>query len=428
MPPLTLTRESDSATADLRRRIAQADARASDRRDHADRLVADLRVQGVNPAEDAEGFRRVDAAYAEVDQATEEAAALRRQLDGIYAGRELAGGGEHLHRDVSLADSVRANSPAAAAAGENLSLARLLRGVLTSRWDGAEAEVAQMGTTPGGAGGFLVPELLSAEVLDLARARARVIQAGARVFPILSNPAHVARLEGDPQAGWRNEHAVIVEGNVTVGRMTFMPKSLAVLVKTSLELLEDALPTTEEVVRDAIAASIAVELDRVALLGSGVAPQPRGLRNTPGVHVMVLGTGNGARPTWNDLVAAAGAVDDANHTPGAFIMAPRTNRTLTTLEDADGNPRRIPATVEDLPRLTTTQVPTNRVLGTSNDVSDVYVGEWPLLFFGVRTQLVISPLVERFADTGQVAFVGWVRADMQVARPSAFTIIEGIRP
>jgi len=36
-------------------------------------------------------------------------------------------------------------------------------------------------------------------------------------------------------------------------------------------------------------------------------------------------------------------------------------------------------------------------------------------------------LNERFAEFGQVGFVGWLRADVQVARPAALAKIVGIK-
>jgi len=36
-------------------------------------------------------------------------------------------------------------------------------------------------------------------------------------------------------------------------------------------------------------------------------------------------------------------------------------------------------------------------------------------------------LRERFAETGQLAFVGHVRADIAVMRPKSFAIISGIK-
>ena len=54
-----------------------------------------------------------------------------------------------------------------------------------------------------------------------------------------------------------------------------------------------------------------------------------------------------------------------------------------------------------LPRYATTQEPVNRTQGTSVDASNVYyVGDWTQVCIGMRTDLQISVLSERYADSG----------------------------
>jgi hypothetical protein len=52
----------------------------------------------------------------------------------------------------------------------------------------------------------------------------------------------------------------------------------------------------------------------------------------------------------------------------------------------------------------------NLTLGTSSDTSDAFVGQWDELMLGVRTNLEIQFLRERYADNAQVAFLAWFRA------------------
>lgn len=82
----------------------------------------------------------------------------------------------------------------------------------------------------------------------------------------------------------------------------------------------------------------------------------------------------------------------------------------------------------DIPRLTTNQIPTNLTVGTSSNCSEVYVGQWDRCWVGMRTELLMTPLTERYADLGQIAWVCWLRADVQLAQPAAFNVITGIRP
>ena len=72
-------------------------------------------------------------------------------------------------------------------------------------------------------------------------------------------------------------------------------------------------------------------------------------------------------------------------------------------------------------------MPVNLTVGTSTDCSEVYTGQWDQCWIGVRTDLRILPLRERFIDSGQYGFLAWLRADVQLAQPAAFVVDTGVR-
>jgi HK97 family phage major capsid protein len=88
----------------------------------------------------------------------------------------------------------------------------------------------------------------------------------------------------------------------------------------------------------------------------------------------------------------------------------------------------MPDYVNNVPAYVTNQIGNAITVGTSNDTSDYFVGDWSNLLIGLRTDLEIS----RHADplmlsNGQVVFVGWLRMDVQVARLGAFEVLAGLR-
>ena len=306
-----------------------------------------------------------------------------------------------------------------------LSLGLMLRGWLTSRWDGAEREQRALleGTQAGG--GVLVPTPLSASIIDRARNVSRCFQAGARVVPMDSQTLKVPRLTGSSAPAWRVENAAIAEGDLTLDSISFTARSLAFIVKASRELIEDGRDV-ENTVRNDLAAQVALELDRVMLRGSGTAPEPRGVRNQSGITVTAFGGANGAAPTnWDHYLDAIQVLRAANYEPTAVISAPRSEATLMKLKDSTGAYLPPPAGLPT--RLTTNQVPTNLTTGTSTDTTEVYLGDWSNLWLGLRTELTFT-LAERYADVGQVALLTWVRADVQLAHPEAFSVTTGVRP
>lgn len=309
---------------------------------------------------------------------------------------------------------------------DSLSMGAMLRGWVTGRWDDADREQRALleGTQAGG--GVLVPTPLSTELIDRARNVSRCFQAGARVVPMDTQTLKVPRIAGSPTPAWRAENAAVVEGDLTFDAITFTAKSLALMVKASRELIEDGRDVDNIVMTD-LAAQVATELDRVMLRGTGVTPEPRGIRNTSGVTITAFGGANGAAPTnYDHLLDAMQVLRGGNYEPNAAIHSPRTATGLAKLKDSQLAYLAPPVQLTDMRMLTTNQIPTNLTTGTSTDTSEIYVGDFTKLWLGLRTQVTFT-LAERFADFGQVAFMVWVRADVQLAQPGAFNVLTGVR-
>lgn len=292
---------------------------------------------------------------------------------------------------------------------------------------GTKSEAVRNALTTGTdtAGGFSVPLEILDPFVDALRAQTRVIQAGAQTLLLDQGKTRIVRIDQDPTPAWRAENAAITEGAPVFGAVEFEARSLDVLVKVSEEILADAV-NVEEALQATLLGALSTELDRVALFGTGTAPQPRGLFNTAGVTTVSMGT-NGAVPTnFDPLLDAVYEVESRNAMPTAAIMHPRTARTMRKLKDTTGQPMRAPAPLDTLPLLATTSVPINQVQGTSNVASTVIVGDFSRLILGVRQSLTIRRLNEIFADHRQVAFIASMRADIGVTTPGAFARITGI--
>jgi HK97 family phage major capsid protein len=309
---------------------------------------------------------------------------------------------------------------------ERLDLEKYLLGVVTGRWDGAEPERRAMSEGVLSAGGYQVPTILSSMLIDLMRNQTRVMAAGAHIVPMLSPFTNVAKWTGDPTNAWRLENALITESDATMSVVQLRAKSLATLTTVSRELLEDA-PNVGAELAVAFSKSFAITVDSASLYGTGVNPVPLGVRNTSGIGVVSMGTNGAALTNYDPFVNAVGALQNANETPSnSVICAPRTVQEQAKLKDTLGQPMRKPDLLADTQFLPTNQVPINLTQGSASTASDAFVANWEELLIGVRTQLIIEPLPGRYAEFGQVGFVAWWRGDIQVARPAAFCVLEGI--
>jgi HK97 family phage major capsid protein len=90
---------------------------------------------------------------------------------------------------------------------------------------------------------------------------------------------------------------------------------------------------------------------------------------------------------------------------------------------------RAPEAIADVRRYETTQVPINLTQGTANNASDLFGGDWRECMIGVRTNVEVEVLRERYAaDTFDLGFLAHLRADVQLAHPAAFAVTVGIIP
>jgi HK97 family phage major capsid protein len=237
----------------------------------------------------------------------------------------------------------------------------------------------------------------------------------------------VARLTGEGTPAWHAENAALTDADMTFDAVTFTARTLTRLVKLSVELFEDSDPSAEDVIARSFAAQLALELDRVALRGTGTAPEPRGVLNQSGVTITTHGANGAVIANYDFWLDAVGAVRNANFEPTAHIQAPRSSTSLSKLKEASTLAYLQPP-ANMLPMLPTKQIPINLTVGTSTDCSEVYTADWTNLMVGIRTDLRIEFLRERYlADNLQYAFLCYLRADVQLAQPAAFVVDTGVR-
>lgn len=293
----------------------------------------------------------------------------------------------------------------------------------------AFGERRALGENVGALGGWLVPESVSATVIDLARAKSVLIAAGARTIPMTSGEMVVVKLKTDPTPAWRKEHEAIPESAPTFEPLRLKAQAVGTLVRISIELLEDA-PPASQAVENAIAGAMATEMDRVGVFGTGNAPEPLGVYNTPGVNSVSMGA-NGATPAnWDAYLDAILAIETANGSPNAIIMSPRSKRTLAGLKDTTGQPLAPPKEFTDLKRLVSNQIPTNLTQGSSGVTSVSIVGDFSQMALAMRTNLVME--ATRVGGTGtfaqmEVLIRCYARMDVAVFRPQHFAKIVGIK-
>jgi HK97 family phage major capsid protein len=190
------------------------------------------------------------------------------------------------------------------------------------------------------AGGNTVANELHAEsFIELLRNKSVVQQAGATTLSGLVGNIQIPKQTGATTAYWVAESGSPTEGQQTVGQVNMSPKTVGAFTDYSRKLLLQSSIDVENFVRNDLAAVIALELDRVALYGSGASNQPTGLK-------ALLAGGNqeknfaAATPTFAEVISLETAVTSANGDIGsmAYILNASMRGALKAAQKVSGYP------------------------------------------------------------------------------------------
>jgi predicted phage gp36 major capsid-like protein len=289
--------------------------------------------------------------------------------------------------------------------------------------ESAEIRAALSGGS-GAAGGFLLPDELSREIITRTSQQQVCVQAGARVIQLDSDSLAYSRMVAAPEPAWRLENGAVAEADPTFERETLTPRSLTMLLKVSRELLEDAYDI-ENVLADALTGATATEIDRVAIEGTGTAPQPRGILNVPSVAAF--------SPTATQLTGWWPMVYEVMRLRGRFFpVEPNAMMTSATLASWLECMPGMAAMLGEHGRLSTP--PSLQKLkhfvsyGMQRktaplDEETALIGDFRQLLFGWRGGIQVELLRERYAENHQIAFLVHARMDVALRRPDAFVAV-----
>ncbi len=354
----------------------------------------------------------------------------------------------------------RMGLPAIAAAERSYSLSRVAQAQITGDWNqaGFEREVSQelqgqIGRSASGtyvptaalAGRALVttataPSLIGTQQMhdafvEVLKPQVRVMELGATVLPGLVENVSIPRQSAGCSAEWIAENSEAAESSPGFDAVTLTMHQLSAHTRISRRQLKQSLPAVDQILSNDLRAQIAVALDKAAIAGTGVAPQPTGILNLPGIGDVAMGPG-GDFVTWAKLMELVSTVESANVDPMSLgflsnlkvkshlMSTPRISGTDTMMLDPDAA-----ATADDL-RLAgykarfSGNVPSDLSKGTGNDLSAVIFGAWADLLIGQwgGIDLIVDDVTE--AAKGNVRLVAHSEWDIAVRHAESFAAIQ----
>ena len=234
---------------------------------------------------------------------------------------------------------------------EAYSLGKAIRGQMSGKLDGIEAEVHQelsrsMPSTPRG---VVVPNLLlntrttmsTSNVANLVESLPRgdmfidrlqpasaVMDAGATMLSGLSKAISIPKETAELSASFVAEGSAISESSLTVGSITMTPRRISSTASFTLEALVQSNPQIDNLIRISLTRQIAQALDDAALEGDGVAPNPTGIVNTSGINTLT--TTGSSTMTHSEALDALALLEEDNVPSGnaVFIMNPTDYATI----------------------------------------------------------------------------------------------------
>lgn len=403
--------------------------------------------------------RAVDAGVSiEAFRATAIDAVAARHADGQFAISPGAADPSHRHyaepaeKLAKGTDASRAMLALAACRGSKREAADFV----DKHYGRSGQTVARALTTSiGTAGGFLVPDAMSTEVIELLRPESVVMSLGPNIIPMPSGNFSMGRVSGGANAAYVGETNNIPASQQTFGKMQLSAKKLAALVPLSNDMIRFPSVAIDTIVRNDMIAAIAQYGDFAFIRGAGTQYSPKGFRYLAadpalnGLNVITATPAPSLTAVTTDLGNLELALANANvkmRKPG-WIMSQRTRNYLFNLRDGLGNQvfaeEMSNGMLRGKPFRATTQIPNNLAATTdgttpSTDGSEIYIADFAEVYIGEAYGLEIDvfpggtyvdatgTLVSGIS-TDETVMRAIVQHDINMRQQPAVAVLTGVR-
>ena len=291
-------------------------------------------------------------------------------------------------------------------------------------------------------GGYLRPtDHLAEGFVDILRNRCHLFALGAKNMPGLQGNLTIPAKAASATAFWVTEGNAPTESQPTFAQIPLSPKTVGGFTDYSRKMMLQSSPAIENLVRLDLADTLAVEVDRAGINGSGVGAEPLGVLGTPGVASVAAGT-NGGAPTWDIMLSLEEALANSNADAStiAYLTNPKVRRKLkgTTKATSDagagfiwesmaGAKEHGWGTVNGYRAASTMNVPSNLTKGTASGVcSAMILANWEDLLIGFWGGLDILVDPYTFGTSGGFRVIALLDCDIAVRRLASFAVIKDL--
>lgn len=379
-------------------------------------------------ADEAKTFDGIKSAITDLE-GQESRALFLAEAERRAAGTVVTGGNDglaDLEKRVNVLDAIRAQVDQRAITGALAEFQQeAKRNGIEPRAGGLLVPTSifeQRATQTTTSSAAIVPDDYRADqFIGLLRNSLIVKQLGARVLTGLRGDTVLPKQTGASTAYWIAEGDSLTESNTAYSSVKLEPKHVGALTALSRQLVQQANPAIEQLVRDDFSQVVSLAVDKALLHGTAVGKQPVGILNVSGIQ-----TGSLATLDWASLLVLFEKFATANVAPNAALVNPKVATLLqSTLKDSvagsaylmeGGRINGLAAHITN--QLDNVSASAGRML--IGDFSQLVIGEWG------ATEILANPYAAGYYEKGDIQLRILHTMDAVVRHPAAFLAVADI--
>jgi HK97 family phage major capsid protein len=283
-------------------------------------------------------------------------------------------------------------------------------------------------------GGNLVETTLdSGNFIDILSNKTLVMQMGARTINGLVGNLDIPKQLTGLSTYWVDENEPVTESSMNFGLINMRPKTLGALTSYTRQMLLQATPEIESLLRQDLMRVMALELDRAAIAGAG-GLEPLGILNQPGVIDLGSSGANGDLLSWDLLLEMETRLME-NNVEGSNLGYMLTSRVAKTAKQTTQNTSNVSEWIWQNGRMNgymagvTEQMPRDGAKGAATNLHTMIFGHWQDCMIGMwgSLEVVTNPFSTGWRS-GSVEARALLTCDIQIRRPESFVFSSELIP
>lgn len=276
------------------------------------------------------------------------------------------------------------------------------------------------------AGGYLVPEVWWAEVVEDLRQSSFLRRAGAQVMEVTeAKQTHVNRITDAAAATVIGEGGAFASNEPSFSQVTFNPYKIGNSMQYTFEMMED-VAYLEQLLREQLAHSIILGENNYFTTGSG-SGQPTGVVTAANSGGAAVTAASSSAITADEVLELYWALDPLYQPFASFMCSPEIAEALSKLKDSNGQyiwgnfTDGTPGTIKGRPVILNSNM---AGFGVNNVALIFFVPRYYWIYeFGGNAPR-IKVLDQTSALSGKIDILGYVREDANLVNPNAAVTLQ----